>query len=84
MQSASMIVSRQMFKFAPLKFLTIPRLKLCGFLVLSRLVRLVLEALSLRIHKCFLWTDCTIVLNWINTDLGLLQVFVENRAAKIQ
>ncbi|GFX03050.1 uncharacterized protein TNCV_4288331 [Trichonephila clavipes] len=71
-------------KVAPLKTLTIPRLELSPCLLLSKLIRKVINALKMNLSQVILFSDSTIALSWINTPPHLLKTFVANRVAKIQ
>ncbi|XP_072400763.1 uncharacterized protein [Diabrotica undecimpunctata] len=71
-------------RVAPLKAQTIPRLELCAVLVLVKLVAVVQASLTVKINNIFYWTDSTVVLGWLKTDVCKLQVFVANRVSQIK
>lgn len=70
-------------RIAPVKTLTIPRLELCAGVLLSKLMRSVIQALNLNDLPKFCWSDSTITLHWLKREDGL-KTFVHNRVQKIK
>ena len=75
--STQLICSKS--RVAPLKQLTIPRLELCGAVLLAKLMNITMNALDMKIDASFYWTDSSIVLCWIR-----FKIFVGNRITEIQ
>ncbi|XP_058449149.1 uncharacterized protein LOC131429118 [Malaya genurostris] len=64
--------------------MTIPKLELCGALLLAELVTEVVRSLQIHIDKTYLWCDSTIALSWIARNPDQSKQFVSNRVTKIQ
>ena len=72
-------------KVSPFKLVTIPRLELCAALLLSNLVKCVLNTYVSRtaILKTFAFSDSTTVISWLNSTY-IKDIFVANRVSQIK
>ncbi|XP_057366956.1 uncharacterized protein LOC130687815 [Daphnia carinata] len=70
-------------RIAPLKFLTIPRLKLSAAVLAVRLSSLLLNELDIQFDQTLYWSDSTTVLSWIKSTSCHFNVYVGNRVGEI-
>lgn len=80
--SANLVASKT--RVAPAQVQSLPRLELCGALLLSEFIPTVIDALKIKLTDVYGFTDSTLVLRWIRSEPYKYKTFVGNRITKIQ
>ena len=70
-------------KVSPIKRLTVPRLELCGALIVARLLHHCRRVFEVPLSDTYAWTDSTVVLSWLHGNPNRFKPFVGNRVAEI-
>ena len=70
-------------RLAPLKTMTIPRLKLSAAVLAVKMDHLLRSELDITIDRSYFWTDSMIVLQYIQSETKRFHTFVANRVVLI-
>ncbi|KRY84331.1 hypothetical protein T4D_7354 [Trichinella pseudospiralis] len=70
-------------RIAPVRRVTVPRLKLMAALITARLISFMKTSLEMKFSKVVCWTDSQIALRWIQGDSYRWKPFVGNRVESI-
>jgi len=71
-------------RISPLKSIYLPRLELCGAVLLARVASKIIPKLRMKIDRCVFWTDSTVTLAWISSPSAQWKTFVAHRVGEIQ
>ncbi|XP_065361992.1 uncharacterized protein LOC135955567 [Calliphora vicina] len=70
-------------RVAPIKVISLPKLELCGAVLLANMTHNLLTQLNLPLHQTYFWTDSSIVLAWLSKQPNSWNTFVANRVSTI-
>ena len=79
--STSLVIATT--KVAPIKCITVPRLEICGAVLVDRLLHDVAKVLEIPGENIYAWTDSIVVLSWLHGNSRQFKTFVGNRVSEI-
>ena len=77
----SLVLSKT--KVAPIKRMSIPRLELCGAVILTQLLQHLKELHNLSTSQIYAWSDSMVVLSWLRGSPRRFKTYVGNRVSLI-
>lgn len=80
--SIQLVMSKS--RVAPIKTVSLPRLKLLATVIHTRLLKFVAESLTLKIDQVVCWTYSILTLHWTRDSSCQWKTFVASRVAEIQ